>query len=141
MMKWAARLLIGIVFILNFQCAFAFLIVPSRYAPSFELSGETGNSYVQAMGILFIMWNVPYFVALLDPQKNRSSLLEALVMQAIGFIGETILYLNLSSTHFILQNTMMRFIIFDGAGFGLLLISALLVFKNGLRVKSGKSGV
>jgi len=37
------------------------------------------------------MWNVPYLVALWNPRRNRVSLWEALVMQVVGVIGESII--------------------------------------------------
>jgi hypothetical protein len=128
-MKWLSRVFIGIVFILNLQCAFTFLIDPITYVTSFELSGDAGKSFIQALGILFLMWNVPYFLALLDPHTYRISLLEAAVMQGIGFIGETLLFVNLPITHLVLRSSVLRFMIFDGSGFILLLIALGIVLK------------
>ncbi len=48
------------------------------------------------MGVLFLMWNVPYAVALWHPLRHRISLYEALAMQAIGLLGESLIYLSLS---------------------------------------------
>ena len=121
-----ARVLIAIVFFFNVQCALVFIINPSAYAPAFELQGVAGAALVRAMGILFLMWNVPYAVALLDPQKNRISLIEALIMQAIGLIGETLLLLTLPEGHQPLRATALRFILFDGSGLLLLLIAFFL---------------
>lgn len=118
------RLLIAVVFFFNVQCALLFIIDPAAYAASFELSGVAGLSMVRAMGILFLMWNVPYFVALLDPVKHRVSLYEAVAMQAIGLSGETVLLLALPSGHTALQASAMRFILFDGGGLVLLIIAA-----------------
>ena len=120
---WTARILIGLVFFFNVQCALAFLIVPQRYAPGFELSGPVGEGMVRGMGILFLMWNVPYAVALAHPIHRRVSLLEALAMQAIGLIGESLLLATLEPGHAILRGSVLRFILFDGAGLVALLLA------------------
>lgn len=70
------------------------------------------------------MWNVPYSVALIQPNKYRLSLLEAVVMQAIGFVGETLLLIFLPQGHPFMAGTVIRFIVFDGTGLVLLLLSA-----------------
>lgn len=123
---WAARLLIGLVFFFNVQCALAFLIAPQSFAPGFELSGDIGDGMVRGLGILFLMWNVPYAVALVHPMRRRVSLYEAIVMQAIGFTGETLLLRTLPGSHPVLQSSIGRFIAFDSAGFAALLLSAVL---------------
>lgn len=112
----APRLLIGLVFFFNVQCALAFLLAPQRYAPGFELSGPVGEGMVRGMGILFLMWNVPYAAALTNPRKRRVSLIEAIVMQAIGFVGESLLLLTFPAGHAVLRASVGRFIVFDGVG-------------------------
>lgn len=123
---WFARLLIGIVLIFNVQCALAFLISPQLYAPGFELSGAAGEGMVRGMGVLFLMWNVPYAVALSHPLRRRVSLWEALAMQAIGLAGESLLLLSLEPGHALLRASVGRFILFDGAGLLLLILAALI---------------
>jgi hypothetical protein len=123
---WFARILIGIVTFLNLQAAVFFLLRPQDYAPGFELAGAVGNAMIQAMGLLFVMWNVPYIVALLHPIKHHVSLIEAVIMQGIGAAGETILLLTLLGSHPILSTSVMRFIIFDGSGFLILLFALIL---------------
>src|ERR1035437_4336550 len=88
---WLARLLIGWVFFFNVQCAIAFLAAPQLYAGLFELSGPPGEGMLRGLGLLFLMWNVPYAVALWNPARQRTSLYEAIVMQAIGVLGESLL--------------------------------------------------
>ncbi len=85
---WISRLFIGFVFFFNVQCALAFILFPKAYAQGFELAGAVGDGVVRGMGILFLMWNVPYFVAFTHPIRQRVSLYEAVIMQAIGFFGE-----------------------------------------------------
>jgi hypothetical protein len=127
---WFIRFLIGLVFISNIQCAVAFLSTPRKYVSNFELSGTTGEAMVRALGLLFVMWNVPYFMAILHPQKNHISLYEAIIMQAIGLIGETLLLLTLQSGHGMIFNTTTRFIIFDGLGLVILVIAGWLNLKK-----------
>jgi hypothetical protein len=126
---WIARLLIGIVLLWNVQCAVAFLVTPGAYAGGFELSGASGEGMIRGMGILFLMWNVPYAVALLDPLRHRISLIEAVIMQAIGFAGETLLLLAFPDGHPAVHASLVRFIAFDGAGLLALLIALLLIRK------------
>jgi hypothetical protein len=127
---WIGRLLIGIVFVINIECALVFLIFPDRYLSEFELQDLAGIAIVRGMGILFLMWNVPYFIALLNPLKYRISLIEACVMQLIGFVGESVLFLNIPLSHVNLRATLGRFILFDGAGLILLLSSLWLITKK-----------
>ena len=125
-MLWIGRGLIGIVFLLNIQAAILFMWQPQYYRDGFELNGIAGNVVVQGIGLLFVMRNVPYLVALIHPRKYRISLYEAIAMQAIGFLGETALLLSLPEGHAALSQTALRFMLFDGPGLVLLLISAML---------------
>jgi hypothetical protein len=128
---WAARFLIGLIFLFNVQCALAFIIAPDGYAPGFELTGAAGAGVVRGMGILFLMWNVPYLVALLDPVQQRISLFEAIAMQAIGFFGESLLLAAFPQGHEVVRVTVWRFIVFDGFGLLALLFAAWLThFKK-----------
>jgi len=111
-----ARILIGLVLFFNLQAAFLFVIDPASYTAGFEVSGVAGEKLIQAMGILFLMWNVPYAFALIHPLRYRISLIQAILMQAIGVIGESILFLTLPSGHSTLTSTALRFIVFDVAG-------------------------
>jgi hypothetical protein len=127
---WLARLFIGLVLLFNVQCALAFLLAPETYAPGFEMSGAAGAGIVRGMGILFLMWNVPYAVAVTDPVRRRLSLLEALTMQAIGFAGEVILLVTFPRGHLMIQATLRRFILFDGLGLLALFLAAWLARNN-----------
>lgn len=123
----AARLLIGVVLFVNLQCAVAFLASPERYAAGFELFGEPGVGLIRGIGVLFLMWNVPYAVALTDPVRRRVSLHEAVAMQSIGLVGETILVATFPDGYATLVGSVTRFIVFDGAGLAALLLAAWLV--------------
>jgi hypothetical protein len=124
---WLARGCIAIVFFANVQCAVAFIVSPQTFAPSYELAGVVGATTIQAIGVLFLMWNVPYAVALWHPVRRRISLWEAVGMQAIGVIGEAILLATLPDGHPVLHSAFQRFIWFDGAGLFLLVVASILV--------------
>ena len=123
---WIARSLIGFILLVNVQCAVAFLVSPDIFAPGFEVGGVVGSGIVRGMGILFLMWNVPYAMAVLDPIRWRISLYEAVTMQAIGFVGESLLLVTFPPGHLLIQATLRRFILFDGFGLLALLLAAWL---------------
>jgi hypothetical protein len=127
--NWLARLLIGLVFFFNVQCAILFLVAPQLYAASFELSGPPGEGMLRGLGLLFLMWNVPYAVALWNPVRQHTSLYEAVAMQAIGVLGETLLLLTFPAGHAEISASVGRFIIFDGSGLVLLGLAAWLAAK------------
>jgi len=127
---WAARLLIAVVVAWNLECALVFLLNPAVFAPGFELKGVPGEAAVRGFGVLFVMWNIPYLVALWQPQRNRLSLWEALVMQLIGVVGESLIFSFSPLVHVVLRTSLLRFIIFDGAGVLLLIGAAWLVRKR-----------
>ena len=123
---WLARLLIGLVFFFNVQCAIFFLVAPQLYAASFELSGPAGEGMLRGLGLLFLMWNVPYAVALWNPARQRTSLYEAVAMQAIGVAGESVLLATFPVGNAVIRESIWRFIIFDGSGLVLLILAAWL---------------
>lgn len=84
---------------------------------------------IQGLGLLFLMWNIPYLVALFDPVRHSTSLIEAVVMQTIGVIGESLLLLRVPREYLNLHTSVLRFIIFDGGGLVFLLI-ALFIRKR-----------
>ncbi len=128
---WIGRILIGAVVLWNVQCAVAFLAAPATYAPGFALSGPVGEALVRGIGVLFLMWNVPYVVALLHPVRHRVSLYEALAMQAIGLAGESLILRSLGAGHAVVSSTLLRFILFDGAGLILLAVAAWVTRRSG----------
>jgi hypothetical protein len=121
--KRIARLLIGLVVVWNLQAAFAFIFSPSRFVSAYELSGAAGEAAIRGFGILFLMWNVPYLFAVKDPVRYKLALTFALLMQGIGLIGETYILSTLTVDHTILRSSILRFILFDGAGLVLLAIA------------------
>jgi hypothetical protein len=127
---WVARLLIGLVTVWNLQAALTFILWPGRYAPGFELTGIPGAVAVRGTGILFLMWNVPYLVALWHPRKYRLALRLALAMQFIGLIGESLILFTLPSGHALLRTSITRFIAFDASGLVLLAVAFWLLNRN-----------
>lgn len=131
MALWLSRLLVGSVLALNVQCAMAFMIFPASFAPGFELNGATGEAAVRGMGVLFLMWNVPYGVAFWHPVRHRLSLLEALGMQAIGLAGESwILSILTATEHTLARQSLVRFVVFDAIGLVALLAAAWISRKS-----------
>ena len=84
---------------------------------------------VRGLGLLFMMWNVPYAVALWHPVRCRVSLVEAVTMQTIGVTGETLLLATLPAGHNVIQASITRFIIFDASGLVLLLVAFWLAVR------------
>ena len=125
-----ASLLIGIVFTINIQAGFDFYINPEKYTAAYELSGIPGDISVAGVGLLFIMWNVPYAFALWNPVKNTISLIQSTIMQLLGVIGETALLYRFSPQDFpYLASSIKRFIYFDGTGLILLLLACYLICR------------
>jgi hypothetical protein len=123
---WIIRALIAPVVFFNLQCSYEFLVHAERYAPSFDLYDLTGTYMVQGFGLLFLMWNIPYLSALFDPIRHATSLTEAVIMQAIGAVGETLLLLNVQPDYQNLHASVIRFIYFDAGGLIPLLIAWLI---------------
>jgi hypothetical protein len=111
-----ARLLIAAVLVMNVQCAVLFLVMPGPSASGFELPGPLGEAMLRGMGVLFLMWNVPYAVALWHPRRMRIALFEALVMQTIGLCGETLVRNLLPAAYILARLSLSRFILFDALG-------------------------
>jgi hypothetical protein len=124
---WLARLLIGAVIAWNLQAAVSLLVWPAASAAAFELQGDAGVAAVRGVGVLFIMWNIPYLMACWNPLRNRLSLWEALAMQVVGVLGETAILLALPAGHAVLRGSILHFIGFDAAGVVLLLVAVFLV--------------
>ena len=125
-----ARGLIGLTILWNLQAALVFLLWPDRYSAAYELQGTVGAATLRGIGVLFLMWNVPYLVALWHPVRHRISLYEALAMQSIGLVGEGIIYLTIPAIHAALRASVYRFIVFDALGLVLLLVATWITRKE-----------
>jgi hypothetical protein len=126
---WTARAMLAIVTGWNLQAALVFILWPGRFAPGFELTGVPGAVAVRGIGILFLMWNVPYLVALLHPRKHLPLLGIAIVMQSIGLVGESMILFSLPDGHAILSGSISRFILFDASGL-ILLVGVLYIIRK-----------
>ena len=124
---WLVRILVGLVAGWNLQAALIFMFRPDAYLAGFELNGLPGETALRGVGVLFLMWIVPYLVALWNPIEYRLVLYIALVMQFIGVVGEALILLGLPSEHTVLRTSLLRFIAFDGTGLILLAAGALIV--------------
>jgi hypothetical protein len=130
MRLWISRLLIGLVTAWNLQAAFAFIFTPSGFVSAYELSGIPGEAAIRGVGVLFLMWNVPYLFALKDPVRHRLALTLSVLMQLTGLIGETYIYFTLPAGHDLLGSSILRFIVFDGVGLVLLVIAWIICKTN-----------
>ncbi len=129
-MLWISRTLIGLVLFFNLESALVFIWTPQSYVAGFGVQGFAGNVIVRSIGILLVMWNIPYLVAFLHPIHHRISLVEAIAMQAIGLLGETILLMTLAPGLAAVQQTFIRFIWFDGFGLACLGLAFWLTCKR-----------
>jgi hypothetical protein len=125
-----AQISILIVTAWNLQAALAFMLQPANYAPGFMLTGIPGAAAVRGVGILLLMWNVPYLVALWDPQKYFLALKLAVVMQLVGLLGESYILSTLTAGYATLSASITRFITFDGVGLIFLLVAFLSIWKG-----------
>lgn len=123
---WISRVLIAMVTLTNLLAAFQFMLRPGDFAYGFEMSGEAGEAMLRGMGLLFLMWNIPYIFAAVHPARHFTSLIEAVIMQFIGVTGESFILLGLPGEHPLIEASVERFIIFDGAGLVVLFIALLL---------------
>ncbi len=132
--RWAIRLLVLAVFLSNLSAAIPFLVHPRSFAPSFELEGEVGAVMVRSVGLLFLMWIVPYVPVILSPRRARPCLWVILVQQLLGLGGELWMWWT-TEGHATLRATGARFILFDSAGLALLIGAFVLS-----RTQSGRTG-
>jgi hypothetical protein len=129
-----------LVLISNLYAALGFLFTPKQFMSAYELAGGSGEAAVAGIGLLFVMWQVPYLAAIINPIKHKISLLEALIMQGLGVIGETFIRLRIPSQNIIIRWGITRFIIFDLAGL-VLLATALLIVNRIQHENKRKNGI
>lgn len=126
---WLSRGLLLPVTAWNVQAALVFITWPEQFVAGFMLEGTPGRVAVQGVGVLFLMWSVPYLAALWHPGQHVLALQLAIGMQAIGLLGESYILATLTPEYAILAASIRRFIVFDAAGL-LLLVAAWLVIRN-----------
>lgn len=112
----ATRIAYALVFAINVQCALSFVLQPSAYAASFEVSGVPGEAAVQGLGIAFLMWNATYPAVIASPMRFRALAVVVLVQQAIGLAGESWIRFSMPAGHEALATSIDRFIAFDAVG-------------------------
>ena len=122
---WVSRVLVALVFFINVQCALQFVIWPEAYTAAYQLEGAAAVAIVQSFGICFLMWNATYPPVIVRPYRYRMLFAVVIAQQLIGFVGESLLYASLSPELAQLGSSVMRFIVFDGAGLVLLVIAFL----------------
>lgn len=130
---WCTRVVFGLVFIINVQCALQFVFTPDVYVGAYELEGIAGTIALQGMGIAFLMWNATYPFFIAAPIKWRIVGIIILFQQAIGLIGESLLLACLPSGHEILASSIQRFIFFDGIGLLAMAAAYFILIKKALR--------
>ena len=118
-----ARVALSAVLLANLSAAIPYLARPAGYVAAFELSGAPGEVAVRGLGLLFLMWAVPFIPAIVHPVKYRIAFACVLAMQVIGLLGETLMLLGLPAGHAALRATGLRFIAFDSVGLGILLMA------------------
>ena len=127
---WLARIALLAVLIANMSAAIPYVLRPADYAAAYELIGVPGEVAVRGMGLLFLMWAVPFIPALIHPVRYRIAFTCVLVMQIIGLVGESLMLMGLPAGHAALRATGLRFIAFDGAGLVILLAGYGLTFHT-----------
>ena len=132
---WISRILIAAVTVMNVQAAFQYMLTPQNYAYGFEMTGAAGDAMLRGMGLLFLMWNIPYMFAAYHPVRHFISVVEAVIMQFIGVTGETLILLGMPEGHPLIEASVKRFIIFDGSGLVFLAVAMLLVLSTRVRSK------
>jgi hypothetical protein len=133
---WLARFALAIVFFFNVTCALAFIARPEVYMHGFEVSDVPGKVTMQGIGILFLMWNVTYPLAIWHPWNYRWLFVIVIVQQVIGLIGETWMLLTLPSGHTSLATTGARFVAFDGGGLAAMVITLALMTYHHRRTEA-----
>jgi hypothetical protein len=124
---WAARIAVTLVMIANLSAAIPYALDPDRYATAFELGGVVGAAMVRGIGILFLMWCVAYVPVIAYPDRHPALFGVILVQQVIGLAGEAWIATSLPPGHDVLSATGLRFMVFDGVGLALLILTFMLV--------------
>lgn len=121
---WVCRACFALVFIVNVQCAFSYIFMPESFAGGFQLSGIEGAVAVQGIGVAFLMWNATYPAFIARPQRFCVLGVVILFQQAIGLVGESMIYLSLPEFGYAqLAHSITRFIVFDAIGLVFMMLS------------------
>ena len=139
--SWSSRIAVLTVFILNVQCAISFILIPERFIAAYELSGVSGIAAIQGIGVTFLMWNVTYPLVIINPIKYRVIFGIVLVQQLVGFFGESYILMGIPLENAMLRSSIIRFIVFDGAGFILMVIPFIFLLRYCTKMKNEKEAV
>jgi hypothetical protein len=110
--------------------AIPYVMAPARYVASFEVDGVGGEALVRGLGIVFLMWQVPFVPVVMNPARFRVCLVCLVAMQAIGLAGESWMLAGLPAGHAALRATGWRFVAFDAAGLAILVVAMLVVGRR-----------
>ena len=117
----AVRICFCVVFLLNIQCALGF-----------ALEGPAGLAAIRGIGVAFLMWNATYPVFIVAPRKFKVLGWVVIVQQVVGLVGESFILVSIASMSGmeLLRSSILRFIIFDGAGLVIMVISFIVLLKT-----------
>jgi len=135
---WLARGAVAVVCAWNLSAAVPFMLAPARYVAGFEVGGVGGEALVRGMGILFLMWQVPFLPVIWNPRRHGACFLAIIAMQAVGLAGELWMMWGLPPGHLALRATGMRFIAFDAAGLALLVLGRVAISQPGSRARRAR---
>lgn len=113
---WICRVCFTIVFVLNIQCAFSYVLFPGDYTSGFQLSGLEGAVAIQGIGVAFLMWNATYPAFIVNPSRFKVFGFVILAQQTIGLLGESAIFFSLPATAPTIASSILRFITFDAVG-------------------------
>jgi hypothetical protein len=123
-----------VVFFLNATCALQFIVMPNACAPAYGLPVNPDSAtMVAGLGVAFLMWNVTYPAVIVDPVRFHALYVVVLVQQAVGLVGESVLWMRLAAANLAdsaMAAGIFRFIVFDAGGL-LLMLLAFLVLQAG----------
>ena len=137
----AVRICFCVVFLLNIQCALGFALFPGYYVASYQLEGPAGLAAIRGIGVAFLMWNATYPAFIVAPRRFRVLGWVVIAQQLIGLVGESLILASVASVSGmeLLCSSILRFIVFDGAGLVIMGISFAVLLKSRLpKPVSGK---
>lgn len=113
--------------------------MPESFVSGFQLSGVPGMVAVQGIGIAFLMWNATYPAFIVNPKRFKALGVVILAQQAIGLLGESVIFLGLmgvmpfvfpdiattiaDGSYAQLSESILRFIQFDAFGLIIMIVS------------------
>ena len=65
--QWIVRIIFAVVFFLNIQCAFQFIVSPEHYLAAYELEGVSGSKRVKSLQFVIISFIALVAMGAQDP--------------------------------------------------------------------------